>query len=583
LHMNPELVSADVDFANLARMAASIWASVIAGRAGRVAAGRAGAGAVRVSAASSTLHGTAASIAAVPMPRRIDIRLQFRGPPNVLRICDTVRCLKAYSGSMPEQILLQGKILGTEDFLLAGSSEGRSTRSAGEDLLAGRSQWITLLCEVLPRALLAELGLARILLGSSGGGQFLVVLPGEARQAAERFLTGAAEQIGALGGGHVHLIWAVTDNLGDWAVIRKRLNDQLEAQRNAPLGSAPGSAFQPLARGSSSAADAYFAGELGAKVRDASRIGWSPEDPAKVTPGAGKHTWSLTSNLSTDGIMLARHAAPSDDGKYAAPVQTLARRAQGRSIWGVLRGDVDNFGLRLRRVHSIEEHVPLSVLFKQFFAGEMEVLCSLPEFWRKVSIIYTGGDDFAVYGSWDALIALAREVQRLFHRFTEENLKDYPGAEGKTISMALALAPETYYPLAAVYEEAGRNLDLAKSADKDCIYLLGRVLEWRHLSDAAELKDTVTRLIHDFRMSRQFLYQLRSFYRHEAYGDAAGETQRTWRFQRRFTRILSGTRDREFQKLRAHLINELVGKRSAEVKLRPAGLVALEWARLVTE
>ena len=76
---------------------------------------------------------------------------------------------------------------------------------------------------------------------------------------------------------------------------------------------------------------------------------------------------------------------PSDDGKSAAPVQTLARRAQGRSIWGVLRGDVDNFGVRLRRVQNIEEHVPLSVLYKQFFAGELEVLCSMPEFWRKVS------------------------------------------------------------------------------------------------------------------------------------------------------------------------------------------------------
>src|ERR1041384_4854287 len=95
---------------------------------------------------------------------------------------------------MPEQILLQGKILGTEDFLLAGAGEGRSARSAGEDLLAGRSQWISLLCEVLPRALLAELGLARILLGSSGGGQFLLVLPGEQREAAESFLIAAAAQ-----------------------------------------------------------------------------------------------------------------------------------------------------------------------------------------------------------------------------------------------------------------------------------------------------------------------------------------------------------------------------------------------------
>lgn len=483
---------------------------------------------------------------------------------------------------MPEQILLQGKILGTEEFLLAGTAEGRPGRSAGEDLLAGRSQWISLLCEVLPRALLAELGLARILLGSSGGGQFLLVLPEPQREAAETFLRAAAAQIAELSGGVVKLVWGVTDNLGDWAIIRRRINEALQIHRNAPLAQSGAAAFQPFTATARADADQYFAKELGAKVRQAASIGWSPENPGKVTAGEGKHTWALTANLSPDGIMVARHAAPSDDGKQSAPVQTLARRAQGRSAWGVLRGDVDNFGLRLRRVHSIEDHVPLSLLYKQFFAGELEVLCSMPEFWRKVSIIYTGGDDFAVYGSWDALIALAREVQRLFHRFTEENLKDYPGAEGKTITMAIALAPETYHPLAAVYEEAGRNLDLAKSADKDCIYLLGRILEWRHLSDAAELKDTVTRLIHDFRMSRQFLYQLRSFYRREAYGEGA-DVQRTWRFQRRFNRILSGTRDREFQKLRTHLISEIMGRKTAEVKLRPAGLVALEWARLVTE
>jgi len=488
---------------------------------------------------------------------------------------------------MPEQILLQGKILGTEQFLLAGgasgSAEGRSTRSAGEDWLAGRSQWITLLSEALPRALLAELGLARVLLGSSGGGQFLVVLPGEVREQADSFLSAAARQISDLSSGVVRLVWGVTDNLGDWAVIRKRLNDHLNSLRDAPLaGSADGAVFQPYQCAGHREADTYFGKELGSKVREATQVGWSPENPGKVVAGPGKYSWTITPNLSPDGIMLARHAAPSDDGKSAAPVQTLARRAQGRSIWGVLRGDVDNFGLRLRRVHSIEEHVPLSVLYKQFFAGELEVVCSLPEFWKKVSIIYCGGDDFAVYGAWDALIALAREVQRLFHRFTEENLKDYPGAEGKTISMAVALAPEMYYPLAAVYEEAGRNLDLAKAADKDCIYLLGRILEWRHLADAAELKDTVTRLVHEYRMSRQFLYQLRSFYRREAYSEGQ-ETQHTWRFERRFNRILSGTRGREFQKLRTHLIGEMAGRRSAEVKLRPAGLVALEWARLVTE
>src|SRR5258706_14632463 len=115
---------------------------------------------------------------------------------------------------------------------MAPPAEGRPVRSAGEDLLAGKSQWITLLGEVLPRALLAELGLSRILLGSSGGGQFLLVLPGEALQSAESFLLAATRQISQMSSGIVTLVWAVTDNLGDWAVIRKRLNDQLEGKRN---------------------------------------------------------------------------------------------------------------------------------------------------------------------------------------------------------------------------------------------------------------------------------------------------------------------------------------------------------------
>jgi CRISPR-associated protein Csm1 len=499
---------------------------------------------------------------------------------------------------MPEQILLQGRVLGIEAFLISPPN-GPQTRSMrnNEDLVTGRSQWITMLCEVLPRALLAELGLARILLGSSGGGQFLLVLPGESRGAAEEFLVSAARQVKLLSSGHLKLLWSVTENLGDWSVVRKRLHEELQRKRNTPLSEMGLQAFEPLTRESESEADGYFAGDLGLKVREAASIGWFPEQPAMVSIGRGKHTWSLTSNLSADGITLARHAAPSDDGHTAANLKTLARRAQGKPGWGVLRGDVDDFAIRLRRLHTIEEHVQLSVLYKQFFAGELEVLCSLPEFWRKVTILYSGGDDFTIYGSWDALILLARELQRVFHRFTEENLKDFPGAEAKTISMALALAPETGCPLNTLYEQAGYNLELAKSTDKDCIYLLGRILEWKQLGDAADLKDTILRMMEEFRSSRQFLAQLRGFYEKETAAGGPQDTDaslnRLGRFQRRFHRVLSGTRDREFQKLRAHLVSEIVGRsvksepgRQGPVKqpkLRPAGLVALEWARLAAE
>src|SRR5439155_16427001 len=152
----------------------------------------------------------------------------FAGNGVASVFCAKVNFPKAFRFKMPEQILLQGKILGTEEFLLAGSAEGRSARSAGEDLLAGRSQWITLLGEVLPRALLAEQGLARILLGSSGGGQFLLVLPGEARAPAQEFLRAAASDVDRLSAGRLGLLWGITENLGDWSVVRKRLNEELQ-------------------------------------------------------------------------------------------------------------------------------------------------------------------------------------------------------------------------------------------------------------------------------------------------------------------------------------------------------------------
>ncbi len=186
---------------------------------------------------------------------------------------------------MSEQILLQGKILGIEEFLLARAGEGTSSRSAGEELLTGRSQWITLLCEALPRALLAELGLARILLGSSGGGQFLVVLPGEARAAADQFLESAARQMAEMSGGHVKLVWSATENLGDWAVVRKRLNEALLRRRTTPLAETGAGAFEPFTPPPAGAFDAYFR-ELGVKLREANSVGWSPENPGVVQPGA---------------------------------------------------------------------------------------------------------------------------------------------------------------------------------------------------------------------------------------------------------------------------------------------------------
>ncbi len=487
---------------------------------------------------------------------------------------------------MSVQIFLQGKLLDIQSFLVSppAGTPADGIGVAEEALAVARSRWVALLSEVIPRALLAELGLSKILLGASGGGQFLVVLPSEAVEQAEALLTAVQQDIHRLSRGRLKLVWAATENLGDWSVVRKRLSEAMARRRGAPAAGCGESFFAPGAEAPSGESDEYFIEEFGRQFADAEQIGWFPEEPARLKLGEGKHVWSLRARTGEDNLPLARHMAPSEDENGPASTATLASRAEGRHAWAVLRGDVDNLGIRLRRAQSIEEHVQLSVMYKDFFAGELEVLCSLPEFWRKVNILYCGGDDFAVYGAWDALIQLARELRRLFHRFSDENLKDFPGPDGKTLTMALALATRPDSSFTAVYQQAGDQLEAAKSADKDCFSVLGRTLEWKQVAEASDLKDALSRMVREFGCPRQFLLELASLTRPETSAESHEDRfDRPWRLNRRLNRVSGGVREREFQKLRAHVAAQMLGKSAAHVKLRPAGSVAVGWARLLTE
>src|SRR5207248_1091991 len=139
-------------------------------------------------------------------------------------------------------------------------------------------------------------------------------------------------------------------------------------------------------------------------------------------------------------------------------------------------------------------------------AGELALLCAYPEFWRKVSLLYRGGDDFAVVGSWDALILVARELHRVFEKFVEQNLQASAGVEAKTISMAIALAPDLDTPLETVYGQAGLNLRTAKASEAGTFHLFGRTLEWARIPDAEELKTSLVRLVTEFGVGSEVIH-----------------------------------------------------------------------------
>ena len=486
---------------------------------------------------------------------------------------------------MSLQVFLQAQISGTEEFLAAQSTEHQDAMAD----LAGRCAWLTLACEVLPRALLAELKLSPLLLGSSSAEQFLLVLAEEDVSRANEFLTRAAEEIGKLSNNTLRLVWASTENLGSWPIARKRLDDALLAKTVAPLsasGSDVAHIFSPFTEAPDEVGDSYFE-TLSQGLPIAKKVGWSAEYPARLVWDGGDHSWNLKeqSGADDDGILFPRRFAMDENGNHPSTLSELAKRASGAHKWGILRGDVDHFDLQLRRVNSIEEHIHLSVLFKEFFAGELSLLCTLPDFWRKVSILYRGGEDFAVVGTWDALVPLARELQRLFEKFVEQNTLAFPNLEARSISMGMAIAPDAASHAGAVFQEAGVELQAAKASEVGGFRLFGRTLEWKRLADAEELKSSLMRLVRDFRFSPDYVHDLASVYRESFAARAqrrgkAIKIDKPWRTFMRLSTVIPQGRGKELNNVRNAVITNLVGKKTAGLKLRPSGRVGLEWARL---
>lgn len=484
---------------------------------------------------------------------------------------------------MSLQVFLQAQLLGTEQFLVAHSGLSEPVSE-----LFGRCAWLTLFCEVLPRALLRELKLSRMLLGSSSAEQFLLVLTEDDIDRAAAFLARSAESVSVLSGNTLRLVWATTENLGPWPIARKRLDDALAAAVDAPLSAqdASNDFFRPFVLSAPAEGETYFSA-FSEKLSSAQFVGWSDENPAQLTWDSGKFTWPLREQLSPEdeGILFPRRFAMNEAATDRAPLEELASRADGKPHWAILRGDVDHFDLQLRRAASIEDHLHLSGAFKDFLAGELSLLCTLGDFWQKVNILYRGGNSFALLGTWDALIMLAREMQRIFERFIAHNFESLPSVEAKTVTMALSIAPELHSSPSAIFQEAGASLAAAKATDLGSFHLFGRTLEWKRLNEAEELKTGLVRLVRDYGYPAATINDLASVYR-EAFSARAGRRakglriDRPWRTYMRVARVIPPARSREMAGIRNAVIGSLVGTRTTNIKLRPSGRIGLEWARI---
>ncbi len=278
-------------------------------------------------------------------------------------------------------------------------------------------------------------------------------------------------------------------------------------------------------------------------------------------------------------VYLPNHAARKGD--QIKDFDELAEGAKGKERWGILRGDVDNLGKIFSRgfkfrdkdgqeknLASISRTTSLSRNLHFFFSYWLNEICKEERFKDNTYVIYAGGDDFFIVGSWDVLPELAMRINEDFRRFTGNN-------PHITLSCAIYIAPSAKYPLYKAAENCGTELEeKAKAGEKDKLVFLGNAFGWGEFKDIKELKEKITTLLTgEKKVSNALLQTIYSgFKEKEQYEKGVVTVHRIWRLIYGLTR-LARRHKAEIKEVENTLIPN-------KFNLEEGGLYAARWAEL---
>ena len=227
---------------------------------------------------------------------------------------------------------------------------------------------------------------------------------------------------------------------------------------------------------------------------------------------------NLDANVGAVALPVAVYCA--NEGDEILDLDQLAEHASGSKKIGALRMDVDNLGRIFARGlpekrRSISRISNLSRFMNYFFKVYLNMFGEFKEnnilgicnnhhpenlrlgrrrnHNRNFNIIYAGGDDLFIIGSWDDVLELAFDIEAVFRKYVGGN-------DNITISAGYSIF-DSKHPLYQIANSCGKKENCAKEEGKNRIYLLDRGVEKGKLADATESIewDRARELFQDFK------------------------------------------------------------------------------------
>ena len=234
----------------------------------------------------------------------------------------------------------------------------------------------------------------------------------------------------------------------------------------------------------------------------------------------------------------------SSEGMGVKTFEEFAQESTGIDRIAILRADVDNLGRAFtqgfkeqkdgklvensqRKYETLSRTATLSRQLSMFFKYYINSLLRNKK--RNALIVYSGGDDMFIVGSWDEIIDVAGDIKEAFKRYTQNTL---------TLSAGIGIYHHSF-PISRIADEVGELEQAAKLKDdrKNKVTLFRNpkskadtlddwVLEWNQLpkihraekvsnennktTSAIELKlDTLKNVFYrDAQKGKAFLYKM---------------------------------------------------------------------------
>ncbi|AZR72421.1 type III-A CRISPR-associated protein Cas10/Csm1 [Anoxybacter fermentans] len=204
-----------------------------------------------------------------------------------------------------------------------------------------------------------------------------------------------------------------------------------------------------------------------------------------------------------DGFIFGAYNLPINEKGNLMTFEELAVRAvregRGDKKLGVLKLDVDNLGWifikGFEKNKTISRITSLSRMLGLYFKGYINCLIKQKGWQNKIYVVFSGGDDTFIVGSWNTIIEFGKEFYERFRDYTCHHSK---------ITFSAGISIFRYnFPVVKFAEITEGALERAKNfieenekiPGKNKISLFGEVFNWEEFKRIIEIKDVLIDIV----------------------------------------------------------------------------------------